>query len=85
MNQSSGRTATTSAPSDLPPPPFVLMTVKQLAAEQQALSEGSIRWDLHNSRSNGLEKSGALIRRGTTGRKILIDRDRYLNWMAGRL
>lgn len=26
-----------------------------------------------------------VIRRGLKGSSILIDRDRYLNWMAGRL
>lgn len=30
---------------------------------------------------NGLEKSGAIIRRG---RKVLIDLDRYAAWLAGR-
>jgi len=69
-----------------PPPPFVLMNVRQLAAHLNgAVSEGGIRWDLHNAKFNGLADSGAIIRRGLKGSSILIDRDRYLNWMAGRL
>lgn len=65
--------------------PIIPMTVKQFAIEYPAISQGSIRWDIYNAKENGLDKAGAIIRRGRTGRRILIDRDRYLNWMAGRL
>ncbi len=70
----------------IPPPPMVLMRVSQLAEHLNgAVSEGGIRWDLYNAKFNGLAESGAIIRRGLKGSSILIDRDRYLNWMAGRL
>lgn len=76
--------ATTAAA--IPPPPFVLMTVRQMVqALDGAISEGGIRWDIYNAKFNGLAESGAIIRRGLKGSSILLDRDRYLNWMAGRL
>ena len=78
------RTATTTT-MEQNSPPFVPMTVKQFAEEFPAVNVGSVRWDIYNAKTNGLEKSGAIIRRGKTGRRILLDRDRYLLWMAGRL
>jgi hypothetical protein len=76
---------TSAATPEQSPSPIYPMTVKQFSLAFPALSEGSIRWDIYNAASNGLAKAGAIIRRGRTGRRILIDRDRYLNWMAGRL
>jgi hypothetical protein len=65
----------------IPPPSRILLTVRQLAEQQPALSEGGIRWDLHNRASNGLAKSGAILQRG---RRLLIDPERYLSWLASR-
>lgn len=61
-------------------PSRTLVTVQQLAASQPGIGEGAIRWDLFNRRTNGLEASGAIVRRG---RKVLLDLDRYLDWLAG--
>jgi hypothetical protein len=58
-----------------------LLTVRQLSEDQPALTEGGIRWDLFNRSSNGLADSGAVIQRG---RRVLLDRDRYLEWLAKR-
>jgi hypothetical protein len=63
----------------LPRPTRTLLTVKQLTQQQPGLTEGGVRWDLFNRRTNGLEASGAIFQRG---RKILIDPDRYLDWLA---
>jgi hypothetical protein len=65
----------------IPPPSRVLLTVRQLARQQPALSEGGIRWDLHNRASNGLAKSGAILQRG---RRLLIDPEKYLAWLESR-
>lgn len=76
-------TAATPATTEaaIPAPSRVFVTVKQLAQQQPALTEGGIRWDLHNATLNGLAKSGAIIRRG---RRVLIDPEKYLDWMASR-
>lgn len=65
----------------VPAPSRILLNVKQLAQQQPALTEGGIRWDLFNRETNGLAKSGAIIRRG---RRILIDPARYLDWLEGQ-
>ena len=70
---------------EIPAPSIILMTVRQLAEDQPALSENAIRWDIFNEDDNGLKASGAIIRRGRTGRSILLDRERYLLWLTKRL
>jgi len=56
-----------------------LDTVRTLAQKYpDVLTEGGIRWELFNADENGLTRSGAIIRRG---RKILIDTDRYFEWI----
>jgi len=65
----------------VPPASRVFLTVRQLADQQPGLTVGGIRWDLFNRASNGLEQSGAIVYRG---RKILIDPELYLDWMARR-
>ena len=76
-------TPTQAAPAaaPIPAPSRVLLSVKQLAQQQPALSEGGIRWDIHNAEHNGLARSGAILRRG---RRILLDPDKYLAWMESR-
>jgi hypothetical protein len=58
-----------------------LLTVRQLAEIQPALTVAGIRWDLAHRRSNGLEESGAIVYRG---RRVLLDRDRYVEWLISR-
>lgn len=55
-----------------------LYSVKQFAQENPAFSESSLRWMLFNSGTNGLLKSGAIIR---NGRRILIDSDKFFAWL----
>jgi hypothetical protein len=69
------------ASTHIPQPPRVLLTVKQFAQQQPALTEGGIRWDLFNRKTNGLAKSGAIVHRG---RRILLDPVRYLEWLERR-
>ncbi|MBK1716665.1 hypothetical protein [Thiocystis violacea] len=70
---------TPMAATPIPAPSRSLLTVRQLATQQPALTEGGIRWDLFNRDHNGLSKSGAIFRRG---RRILIDPESYLAWMT---
>lgn len=58
-----------------------LLTVAQLAQELEGVTEAAIRWDIFNAKKNGLEKSGAIVRRG---RRILLFPERYVGWMEAR-
>ena len=62
-----------------PKAPKPIFTVQQLADSIEAYQgrTGAIRWQIFNSDTNGLKKSGAIIRHG---RKILIDVDKYFAW-----
>jgi hypothetical protein len=57
-----------------------LRTVTQLVQENPALTVGGVRWDIFNMRTNGLEKSGAVIKKG---RRIYIDPTIYYTWLRG--
>lgn len=74
--------ASTAANQTAAPPPATpaptLYTVKDLCRAEPALTVGGIRDDLFNRRQNGLEATGAVIRRG---RRLLIVRDRYMEWL----
>lgn len=52
------------------------MTIKQTAAAFPAFTEGSIRWLWFNAEKNGF---GACVRK--VGKKVLIDRDAFINWI----
>lgn len=66
----------TGRPDSAPSP--ILYTVKQLADAEPALGVGAIREDLFYRKTNGLEASGAVVRRG---RRLLIHRERYMAWL----
>ena len=55
-----------------------LQTVKQFVKENPAFTAGGIRLQIFNENSNGLKEAGAIIR---IGRKVLIDADRYFDWV----
>lgn len=56
-----------------------LETVRTLAQKYpDVITEGGLRWEIFNKDKNGLSKSGAILKRG---RKVLIDRDRYFDWL----
>jgi hypothetical protein len=65
-------------PATLPPSDSILATVRQLAEQQPALSVGSIRWCIFNAATNGLDKSGALVR---VGRRVLLDPALFMAWL----
>ena len=44
----------------------------------EPISEAAIRWQLFNKDTNGLAKSGSIIR---NGRRVLIDLPAYVNWL----
>ncbi|MEW8000949.1 MAG: hypothetical protein AB2795_20595 [Candidatus Thiodiazotropha endolucinida] len=57
-----------------------LVTPRQLADSQPALTLGGIRWDIFNRNNNGLAESGALVKRGN---RWWVIPDKYLSWLLG--
>lgn len=57
---------------------MALLKAAQIPERNPGLTIGGVRFDLFNRDRNGLAESGALVFRG---RRILIDEDRYLNWL----
>lgn len=53
-----------------------ILTVEQLAEEYPAFREKSIRWWIHQGKTNGFE--ACLIRIGT---RIYIDRPKFVDWL----
>ena len=57
-----------------------LETVKTLANKHPGvIREGGLRWEIFNKDTNGLAESNAIIKHGG---KILIDSDRYFDWLT---
>ena len=57
---------------------FIYMTVTQFCDSYPAFKTGGIRGLIFNEDSNGLAKSGAIVR---MGRKVLIRPDKFFDWM----
>lgn len=58
-----------------------LLTLRQFAETNPAFSESSLRWQIFNANTNGLTKSGAILR---NGRRILIDPEKFHAWIDSR-
>jgi hypothetical protein len=56
-----------------------LRTIKQLAQENPAFTEASLRWLVFNARQNGLDT--AIVR---IGRRVLIDAHKLDVWLEVR-
>lgn len=56
-------------------------TVKQLCEKHKALKTGGVRSLIFNERTNGLAKSGAIVR---IGRKVLIDETKFFTWIESQ-
>ena len=55
-----------------------LKTVPQFSEDNPAFPVGGLRWQIFNEDTNGLKEAGAIVR---VGRKVLIDVDRYFDWV----
>lgn len=55
------------------------LTVKQMAAKHPAFSEASLRYHIFNETTNGIDKA---IKR--VGRKILINENKFFEWLEGQ-
>lgn len=58
-----------------------LITVEQTAQRHPAFTVGSLRQLIFHEHTNGLAESGAVIR---LGRKVLVDEERFVNWVRTR-
>ncbi len=58
-----------------------LSTVNQFTAKQPAFTLGGMRSLIFNEHTNGLAKSGAIVR---IGRKVLINEEKFFNWIAAQ-
>lgn len=58
----------------------LLLTVKQFPQKHQAFKESGLRSWIFNADTNGLAKSGAIVR---VGRKVLIDEQKFFSWIEG--
>lgn len=57
---------------------FVNSTVNQFCDKYPAFTRGGLRALIFNEHSNGLAKSGAIVR---IGRKVLIDESKFFAWV----
>lgn len=57
---------------------LVYLTVNQLCENHKAFKTGGIRALIFNENTNGLAKSGAIVR---IGRKVLIDEAKFFAWI----
>ncbi|WAR44715.1 hypothetical protein [Methylomonas rapida] len=60
---------------------IIYLTVNQFADKHPAFTKGGLRALIFNEQSNGLAKSGAIVR---LGRKVLIDERRFFAWVASQ-
>ena len=60
---------------------IVFLTVNQLTEKHPAFTKGGIRALIFNEHTNGLFKSGAIVR---IGRKVLIDESKFFAWVESQ-
>jgi len=56
-------------------------SVEQMARRHPAFSAGTLRWQIFNAASNGLDDARAVLR---LGRRVLIDEPRYFEWVRSQ-
>jgi hypothetical protein len=57
---------------------FTYLTVNQFSEKHPAFNRGGLRALIFNENTNGLAKSGAIIR---MGRKVLIHEQKFFAWV----
>ena len=57
------------------------LTVQQFIKRHAAFTNGGLRYLIFNEHSNGLAKSGAIVR---IGRKVLINDDKFFAWVESQ-
>lgn len=60
---------------------WIYFTVQQFTKKHPAFTIGGLRSLIFNENSNGLAKSGAIVR---IGRKVLIDQAKFFAWVESQ-
>lgn len=60
---------------------WVYLTVQQFATKHPAFTLGGLRHQIFNEATNGLAKSGAIVR---IGRKVLINSEKFFAWIESQ-
>ncbi|WP_150047321.1 hypothetical protein [Methylomonas rhizoryzae] len=60
---------------------WLFLTVQQFASKHPAFPLGTLRHQIFHEATNGLKKSGAIIR---NGRRVLIREDKYFAWLEAQ-
>jgi len=60
---------------------WIYFTVQQFANRYPAFNTGGLRALIFNEHTNGLAKSGAIVR---IGRKVLIDSSKFFAWIEAQ-
>lgn len=60
---------------------WLYSTVQQFSKKHPAFPVGTLRHQIFNEETNGLKKSGAIVR---NGRRVLIREDRYFAWLESQ-
>ncbi len=60
---------------------IIYSTVNQFTAKYPAFTKGGLRALIFNENTNGLAKSGAIVR---IGRKVLIDETKFFAWVESQ-
>lgn len=55
-----------------------LFTVSQFVERHPFITNSGMRYQIFREKTNGLEKSGAILR---LGRRVLIDEEKYFAWI----
>ena len=56
----------------------IFLTVKQFSEKHPAFPIGGLRHRIFHEQTNGLKKSGAIIR---NGRRVLINEEKFFVWL----
>ena len=59
----------------------IYSTIKQFCQRHPAFTEGGIRHNVFHSKTNGLAKSGAIVR---NGRRVLINEGKFFIWLENQ-
>ena len=60
---------------------WAYLTVQQFTVKHPAFTLGGLRNQIFNEATNGLAKSGAIVR---NGRRVLINEPKYFNWLEAQ-